>query len=65
MLKHIVRRFGREWSRLRPKYYTWGFITADFFALVFQAAGGGLAATADGKMSQLKLGDHLMMAGIS
>ena len=64
MLKHIVRQFGREWSRLRPKYYTWGFITADFLALVLQAAGGGLAATADGKMSQLKLGDHLMMAGI-
>ncbi len=64
MLKHIVRHFGREWSRLRPKHYTWGFITADFLALVLQAAGGGLAATAEGKMSQLELGDHLMMAGI-
>ena len=64
MLKHIVRQFGSEWSRLRPNYYTWGFITADFFALVLQAAGGGLAATADGEMTQLKLGDHLMMVGI-
>ena len=65
MLKHIVRHFGREWSRLRPKYYTWGFITADFLALVLQAAGGGLAATSDDNMSQLQTGDRLMQTGIA
>jgi RTA1 like protein len=64
MLKHIVRRFGRRWSRLRPKYYTWGYITADILALILQAAGGGLAATASGNNSQLNTGTNLMIAGI-
>ena len=65
MLKHIVRQFGREWSRIRPKYYTWGFITADVFALVLQAAGGAMAATSNGNMTQLKTGDNLMITGIT
>jgi hypothetical protein len=65
MLKHIVRHFGREFSRIRPKYYTWGFIAADFCALVLQGSGGGLAATADDNVSMRDTGDALMMAGIS
>ena len=65
MLKHIVRHFGRQWSRIRPKFYTWGFITADIFALVLQGVGGGLAATAEDNLNQLNTGDHLMMAGIA
>ena len=63
MFKHIVRHFGREWSRIRPKYYTWGFITADILALIFQGAGGGIAATSnDNKM--LNVGTDLMIVGI-
>lgn len=65
MLKHVVRHFGREWSRIRPKYYTWGFIAADLGALVLQGAGGGIAATADDDIDMRDTGDALMMAGIS
>lgn len=64
MLKHIVLRFGPECSRLRPRLYTWVFILADFFALVLQASGGGIAATSDDdKMTDV--GDGLMIAGIA
>ncbi|EXJ91771.1 hypothetical protein A1O3_00321 [Capronia epimyces CBS 606.96] len=65
ILKHLVLQFGREWSRIRPKYYTWAFITADFCALVLQAAGGAIAATAGDDDSFRDVGDHLMIAGIS
>lgn len=33
ILKHLVLQFGREWSRIRPKWYTWAFISADIAAL--------------------------------
>ena len=64
VFKHVVRRFGREWSRLRPKYYTWGFITADILALIFQGSGGGIAATSGDNTSMLNIGTNLMLAGI-
>ncbi|KIX09230.1 uncharacterized protein Z518_00309 [Rhinocladiella mackenziei CBS 650.93] len=65
ILKHIVLQFGREWSRIRPKYYTWAFITADLFALVLQAAGGAIAATAGDDDNFRDVGDRLMITGIS
>lgn len=65
ILKHVVRCFGREWSRIRPKYYTWGFITADFLALVLQAVGGAMAATAGDDDGKRDIGDRLMISGIS
>jgi hypothetical protein len=46
-LKHIVIGFGEGWSRLKPVMYTYVFIAGDFFSLVLQGAGGGLASTAD------------------
>jgi hypothetical protein len=64
-LKHLVKCFGRETSRLRPKYYTWVFIIADFLALCFQGAGGGIAATAGNNSSLRDIGDDLMLTGIS
>lgn len=65
ILKHLVRQFGREYSRIRPKFYTWIFVTADLGALVLQGAGGGIASTADGDNSMMKVGDGLMLAGVS
>lgn len=38
-LKHLVIQFGSDYSRIRPKYYTWGFIAADFICLSLQASG--------------------------
>lgn len=65
ILKHLVRTFGRDFSRLRPKYYTWIFISADIGALVLQGAGGGIASTADDDHDMMEVGDGLMLAGVS
>lgn len=64
VLKHVVMEFGEEWSRLKPKWYTWIFITADVISLVLQAIGGGTAATADPGSKALDTGTDLMIAGI-
>ena len=64
-LKHVAIAFGAQASRLRPKYYTWIFITFDVLALILQGTGGGLAATSHNNSNQLKLGDDLMITGIS
>lgn len=63
-LKHLVKAFGRQYSYLRPKYYTWLFIGCDVFSLTLQAAGGGLASGANGNPSQLNLGNHFAISGI-
>ncbi|KAK5056764.1 hypothetical protein LTR84_012296 [Exophiala bonariae] len=65
ILKHLVLLFGRECSRIRPKYYTWGFIFVDFLALSLQAAGGGIAGSAGDNASFRDVGDRLMITGIS
>lgn len=63
-LKHIVITFGESWSRLRPAWYTYIFITGDIFSLVLQGAGGGIAATSDDNPSLRDVGTNLMIAGV-
>ena len=63
-LKHFTITFGESWSRLRPAWYTYIFITGDIFSLVLQGAGGGIAATADPGSSLLDVGTNLMIAGV-
>jgi len=63
-LKHFVLTFGESWSRLRPAWYTYLFITGDLISLILQGAGGGLAATADSGSSTQDLGTNLMIAGV-
>ena len=62
-LKHIALCFGPEASRVKPKFYTWGFISADILALIFQGAGGGISASANTD-SLRNVGVALMMTGI-
>ena len=62
-LKYLVIVIGREFSRVRPKQYTWFFITCDIFALILQGAGGGIAATAANKR-MLDVGSNIMLTGI-
>jgi hypothetical protein len=64
-LKHVAIAFGPEASRLRPKYYTWIFITFDLLALILQGTGGGMAATSNNNDHQLTTGDNLMLTGIA
>jgi hypothetical protein len=63
-LKHVVLQFGAEWSRLRPGWYTYVFITCDVSSLAMQSAGGALAATADPGEKIGDIGTNLMIAGI-
>ena len=63
-LKHIVLETGTSFSRLKPRLYTWTFILADFFSLVLQGAGGGIAATANKGSNGQVVGNDLMMTGI-
>jgi hypothetical protein len=63
-LKHIVISFGEEWSRLRPTWYTYIFITGDLISLALQGAGGGIAASAESGSSAQDVGTNLMIAGV-
>lgn len=63
-LKHITLEIGANFSRIRPKFYTWIFCLADLFSLIIQGAGGGIAATANNGSNMQDVGNDLMMAGI-
>lgn len=63
-LKHITLEIGANFSRIRPKSYTWTFCLADLFSLVLQGAGGGIAATANHGSNMQNVGNDLMMSGI-
>ncbi|KAL3447209.1 RTA1 like protein-domain-containing protein [Aspergillus insuetus] len=64
-LKHIIITLGPEHSRLKPKLFTWIFISCDVGSLVLQAAGGGVAAAAGNDYDLLKVGDDIIIAGIA
>lgn len=65
-LKHIVLALGPEHSRLKPRLFTWIFISCDVGSLILQAAGGGVAAAA-GKTNHhlLEAGDNIIICGIA
>jgi hypothetical protein len=66
LLKHLVLTFSPTYSRLTPHLYPWTFVSADILALVFQGAGGGIAATSSANHNQkmLDVGTDLMITGI-
>ncbi|KAL4808080.1 RTA1 like protein-domain-containing protein [Aspergillus unguis] len=64
-LKHIILALGPEHSRLKPKLFTWIFISCDVGSLILQAAGGGVAAAAGNDQRVLKIGDDIIIAGIA
>lgn len=63
-LARIVGVYGQHLSRFRPKTYTKIFIGCDFFSLVLQAAGGGMAASASDNASAQN-GINIMIAGLA
>ncbi|KAK2742405.1 hypothetical protein FQN55_007843 [Onygenales sp. PD_40] len=63
-LSRIVTTFGRENSRIPAVWYPRIFITCDVIALILQAAGGGIASSADPGDSSADLGKNLMIAGV-
>ncbi|CRG83358.1 Sphingoid long-chain base transporter RSB1 [Talaromyces islandicus] len=63
-LSRIVVAYGEQVSRFRARTYTTLFITCDFIALLLQAAGGGIASSADTKHLS-DIGIDIMVAGVS
>jgi len=59
----IIGILGSQYSRLKPKTYLRVFVTADVFALVVQAVGGGMASVANTLVASNR-GAHVMLAGI-
>jgi hypothetical protein len=65
-LSRIVYIYSASTSRIRPKYYTYVFISCDLVSLILQGAGGGIAATAGpGNLTQANLGTNIIIAGLS
>ncbi|KAI6905659.1 hypothetical protein D0869_13326 [Hortaea werneckii] len=64
-LKHICLTVdGGRWSRLRPGWYTYIFISCDVFSIVLQAVGGACAAAAESD-GLLAAGDNIMITGLA
>jgi hypothetical protein len=59
VLKYVVLTFGTQYSRIPARWYTWLFIGLDVFAILLQAAGGGLASVSHIPDSRAgRLADH-------
>lgn len=64
-VRHLIVYFGAEHSRLKPRLYTWIFIGADIFSIMLQAAGCGVATSADRTdRGKIKAGNNIIIAGI-
>ncbi|KAJ5637376.1 hypothetical protein N7490_007255 [Penicillium lividum] len=63
-ISYSVTIFGREFSRLRPLYYTVIFCSCDLVSLSLQGTGGGLASNASENLQDPYLGDDIMLAGL-
>jgi len=64
-LRRIVYAFGPENSRISPEAYTRIFIPCDFFSLILQATGGGMASVASHSNRSPDSGDNIMVAGLA
>ena len=62
-LARIVVIYSRGAARFKPQTYTYIFISCDFFSLVLQGAGGGLASTTN-TSSGVTSGKDIMVAGL-
>ncbi|KAK6335087.1 hypothetical protein TWF718_010528 [Orbilia javanica] len=63
-LARIVMAFGEDISRIKPRWYTYIFITCDVVSLVTQSVGGAIASTADDEKGS-KLGGDITLGGLA
>lgn len=63
-LGRIVAVYGTECSRVKPKTYTYVFVTCDLISLILQAAGGAITSVADDDSTRDK-GVNIMIAGLA
>jgi hypothetical protein len=62
-LKKAVIVFGQRFSRLRPAWYAYIFVTCDIISIILQGAGGAISAIANDK-TLLDQGVDIMIAGL-
>lgn len=62
-LKHLILHFGPQYSRMKPKLYTWVFITCDAIGFLTQLVGGGIEAASKTENTK-NVGNAIMIAGI-
>lgn len=59
----IVLIYGSHLSRIKPKYYTFLFVTFDVICLILQAVGGAIASITNlYDSNELQLGTHIMVS---
>ncbi|KGO73094.1 RTA-like protein [Penicillium italicum] len=64
ILGRIIRMLnGASYSLVRPSWLTKIFVTGDVLSFLIQGGGGGMLAAAKGQ-SKVKLGNHLIVAGL-
>ncbi|KAK6529428.1 hypothetical protein TWF281_008604 [Arthrobotrys megalospora] len=63
-LARIVIAFGEEISRIKPRWYTYIFVTCDVVSLITQSVGGAIASTADDQKGT-KLGGDITLGGLA
>jgi hypothetical protein len=62
-LGRIITVYGEEFSRLKPRTYTYLFVSCDLISLILQAAGGAITSIAD-EQSLHDTGVNIMIAGL-
>ncbi|RCK66790.1 Sphingoid long-chain base transporter RSB1 [Candida viswanathii] len=61
----LVVIHGRQYSRLKPLWYSYFFIATDVISLLIQAGGGGAASVASNNHTDTRPGTNTMIAGIA
>ncbi|CAG8975696.1 hypothetical protein HYALB_00007900 [Hymenoscyphus albidus] len=59
-LKHLIIIYGRNFSRIAPRLYTWIFVFADIASIVIQALGAVIAS----RGTKPAVGNNIMMVGL-
>jgi len=62
-LKHVIIIYGRRFSRIAPRLYTWIFVFADIASIVIQSLGAVIASQAS-QGKKLQVGNNVMMVGL-
>ncbi|ODV67531.1 RTA1-domain-containing protein [Hyphopichia burtonii NRRL Y-1933] len=65
LLAQFLILYGRQYSILKPMWFSYIFIFCDVASLVIQAVGGAMAATAIQDYESTDSGTHVMVAGIA
>ncbi|PYD19985.1 hypothetical protein DND58_31165, partial [Pseudomonas syringae pv. pisi] len=65
MLGRQLVYIGPGYSWLKPRWFSYIYISCDVISLVIQAVGGGMAAVALDSNKDTDSGTHIMVAGIA